>query len=119
MLLTKRNHHSLARTTVEIWLASQPDEWFLLARDKIANPQIAANYERIVELYVLHILPTLEDWESARQFLEYNDTLQEKRKQVGKGGWDAFGSLWHQAGWQRRMTAGCSDGKPTAAWESR
>ncbi|KAJ3055227.1 hypothetical protein HK097_011110 [Rhizophlyctis rosea] len=82
LLLTKRYHHSLARTTVEIWLASQPDEWFLLARDKSANPQTAANYERIVELYVLHILPDLEDWESAKQFLEYNDTLEEKRKKL-------------------------------------
>ncbi|KAG5463579.1 MAG: hypothetical protein BJ554DRAFT_6327 [Olpidium bornovanus] len=37
------------------------------------------DYERLVELYVLHVLPPLGDWSGARQFLAYNDLLPKDR----------------------------------------
>jgi hypothetical protein len=39
-------------------------------------------YERIVELYLLHILPPLEEWETARAFLQFNTIVSERSKQV-------------------------------------
>ncbi|RKP25137.1 hypothetical protein SYNPS1DRAFT_22859 [Syncephalis pseudoplumigaleata] len=38
------------------------------------NP-MKRGYERVIELYTLHALPRLNEWETAREFLTYNDML--------------------------------------------
>ncbi|KAI9591506.1 hypothetical protein BDF19DRAFT_267924 [Syncephalis fuscata] len=37
--------------------------------------QLRKGYERVIELYTLHVLPQLDEWETAHEFLTYNDML--------------------------------------------
>ncbi|KAJ3286134.1 hypothetical protein HK104_009166 [Borealophlyctis nickersoniae] len=74
----KRQSFGAARDLIELWLAEQSDAFFMAVAE--GTPPFAQNYERIVELYVLHVLPKLGDWHSAEQFLQFNDVLSEERK---------------------------------------
>ena len=39
-------------------------------------------YEKTLELYTLHIVPKLERWEYAKEFLEYESELTSQRQEV-------------------------------------
>ena len=39
-------------------------------------------YEKTLELYILHMVPKLEQWEYAREFLEYESELTSQRREV-------------------------------------
>ena len=39
-------------------------------------------YEKVVDLFCLHVLPRLHDWEYAREFLEYESELPDQSRQV-------------------------------------
>ncbi|KAJ3091517.1 hypothetical protein HK102_000263 [Quaeritorhiza haematococci] len=78
----KRNRFRACKDTIEKWLAAQPDAFYLKVAQGI-EPE-AIDCERIVELYVLHMLPALQDWNGAFQFLEFNETLPAGRREVYK-----------------------------------
>ena len=45
------------------------------------NPAMI-DYERLTELYVVHILAKLSDWDSARDFVDFNVVLSLSSKKV-------------------------------------
>lgn len=62
----------LARETVEDWLARRTEE----------TQMEAEAYEKIVEVYCLHVLSRLGLWEDAREFLNYESELHPLIKDV-------------------------------------
>ncbi|KAI7897494.1 uncharacterized protein BX663DRAFT_528151 [Cokeromyces recurvatus] len=68
IMVIKLNEYKVARDSIEEWFASLPND-------------DTKEYEHIVELYIRCILPALEDYESARVFLEYNTVLTNKKKE--------------------------------------
>ncbi|KAI8853343.1 hypothetical protein BC829DRAFT_6938 [Chytridium lagenaria] len=74
----KRGDFTEARATCEAWLATQPDSYF----DQISMGMEPAtsNYERLLELYLLHVLPKLSPFSEIQEFLNYNYLLKEETK---------------------------------------
>ncbi|KAJ7647536.1 hypothetical protein FB45DRAFT_1052001 [Roridomyces roridus] len=63
------------RVVVEDWLASR--QFSVVAEED-------ANYRKAVEAYCLHVLPQLEQWEYAREFLEYESELPPDAREAFK-----------------------------------
>ena len=40
-------------------------------------------YEKVLDIYSLHVLPRLEQWDYAREFLQYENQLPLERRKVG------------------------------------
>ncbi|KAJ7690689.1 hypothetical protein B0H17DRAFT_1169227 [Mycena rosella] len=59
------------RVVVEDWLASRHYSHFSSVDAKEEN----VNYRKAVEAYCLYVLPKLEQWEYAREFLDYESEL--------------------------------------------
>ncbi|TPX69332.1 hypothetical protein SpCBS45565_g02485 [Spizellomyces sp. 'palustris'] len=74
LLLQKRRLHSSSKQAIETWLATLPDDYFWSLSNEVQSDALQ-NYERIVELYCLHVLPSLGEWESAKDFLEWNEVI--------------------------------------------
>ncbi|GJJ77587.1 hypothetical protein EMPS_09946 [Entomortierella parvispora] len=88
-------HHRLfmlARQITEAYLASIPED-MLIHLEAAAGAQVDTNstrtkdtvminYERLTELYVVHILAKLRDWDSARDFVDVNSILSPSTKKV-------------------------------------
>lgn len=71
----------VGREIAEEWFASLSD----LVLDDIANGrQSDDEYIEIVQFYTSHILPGMNDFESANIFLEYNLVLSDSKKKVFK-----------------------------------
>ncbi|TPX31406.1 hypothetical protein SmJEL517_g05248 [Synchytrium microbalum] len=81
LLLIRRSQHQNARDAFESWLSLQEDEFFNGIHANPDGPQSQA-YERLVELYVLHILPHVGDFTSSQEFLTYNDLLSLSKREV-------------------------------------
>ena len=64
---------TLAREIIEDWLTKRGQDESLCD---------AAAYEKIVEVYALHVLARLGAWEDAREFMQYEGDLPEEAKQV-------------------------------------
>ncbi|OCB84667.1 hypothetical protein A7U60_g8187 [Sanghuangporus baumii] len=63
----------VGRSMIEDWLAQ---------RGSVDSRRSdAKGYERILELYCLHVLPRLHEWEYAQEFLEYESELPEYIRQ--------------------------------------
>jgi hypothetical protein len=76
----KLNCHDSGRYMIEEWLAR---------RDPLTPPDSVLShdgngYEKALELYCLHILPHLEQWEYAREFLEYETELADAVREVNR-----------------------------------
>lgn len=70
----------VGRGMIEDWLAQ---------RDSAGGRRAdAEGYERILELYCLHVLPRLHEWEYAQEFLEYESELPDIVRQVSFPGSD-------------------------------
>jgi hypothetical protein len=106
LLALKSNEPSVARSIAEQWLTGLSDQTFqaiarlnqwLDAHEEHGSveaipPEHRADferaqvlnkgYERVVELYVLRVLPVLQEWELASEFLEYNDILRAAKRRV-------------------------------------
>ncbi|RKO92086.1 hypothetical protein BDK51DRAFT_31937 [Blyttiomyces helicus] len=78
----KKRRHALCKPLIEAWLASQTDAFFEAVALGRATDPARASYERVVELYVLHVLPGLGEWRSAGEFLEFNDVLDAEKRRV-------------------------------------
>ena len=70
----KLNAPEVGKGIVEDWLSGRGDpEGVLDGGD---------GYEKIIELYCLHLLPRLEEWDLAADFLQYEGELDVAEKQV-------------------------------------
>ena len=70
----KLNSPEVGKGMVEDWLSGRGDpEGVLEGGD---------DYEKIIELYCLHLLPRLEEWDLAAVFLQYEGELDVVKKQV-------------------------------------
>ncbi|KAG0373056.1 hypothetical protein BGX24_012197 [Mortierella sp. AD032] len=93
MLCVQQKLYTLARQIVEAYLATIPEGMLIhleTAAGVSLNPEgpkdpLMTNYERLVELYLLHVLAKLGEWTSATDFLQYNSVLSDtSKKSYGK-----------------------------------
>ncbi|PVG04299.1 hypothetical protein CPB86DRAFT_722082 [Serendipita vermifera] len=69
----------LAKEWVEDWLVRRNMTSASLSPEGDSTP--VSSYERIVDVYILHILPRLGLWDDAREFLRYESEMSEEAKQ--------------------------------------
>jgi hypothetical protein len=68
---------NLARAFAEDWIARR------VQRDLVVSPQEEeGGYVKVIELYTMHILPRLEEWDYAEEFLNMNEELEKSQKRV-------------------------------------
>ena len=68
----------VGRVVIEDWLARREPHYSLEPPEKL----VGDGYEKTLELYTLHILPKLEQWDYAKEFLEYESELTSQRREV-------------------------------------
>jgi len=83
--------HTVARQITEAYLTTLPEGLLihletaagaLTTVDSVAKDPLMTNYERLVELYLIHVLAKLGEWIYASEFLEYNSVLSDASKKV-------------------------------------
>lgn len=62
----------VGRVMIEDWLARREPQYSLEEE----------GYAKILDLYCIHILPRLEQWDYATEFLEYENELPERKREV-------------------------------------
>ncbi|RGB32427.1 hypothetical protein C1646_670109 [Rhizophagus diaphanus] len=74
------------RNIIEEWLNALSDELILhlerISSKGVTDDPILKSYEKVVELYVLQVLPKLRDWDLASKFLADNEVINNERKKV-------------------------------------
>ncbi|KAL8968553.1 MAG: hypothetical protein Q9183_002410 [Haloplaca sp. 2 TL-2023] len=55
-----------------------------------STPRALASRLKILELYILHVLPANSQWEYARDFVQMNDTLDEEQKDLFQQALEGF-----------------------------
>lgn len=62
------------------------EEWLSRRHILCFSPEVAdamgQGYQKVLELYCLQILPKLEQWDYAREFLEYEGELLSNAREV-------------------------------------
>ncbi|CAO3574105.1 unnamed protein product [Mortierella alpina] len=94
LLCINQKLFALGRQIVEAYLATIP-EGMLIHLETAAGVALApagpgsngkdplmTNYERLVELYLIHVLAKLGEWDYAAEFLQYNSVLSETSKKT-------------------------------------
>ena len=71
----KLNAPEVGKVMVEDWLSGRGDP-------EEGGPDDKGGYEKIIELYCLQLLPRLEEWDLAADFLQYEGELDMAKKQV-------------------------------------
>lgn len=72
----------VGRAMIEDWLARRGqllEEYEALEESDRPEDD---GYEKVLDLYCLHILPRLEQWDYAREFLQYEGELKDDRREV-------------------------------------
>ncbi|KAI7831452.1 hypothetical protein BC939DRAFT_473022 [Gamsiella multidivaricata] len=91
MLCINQKLYVLAKQTTEAYLATIPEGMLihletaagaLTSVERRTKDPLITHYERLVELYVVHVLVKLREWDYARQFLEFNTVLSESSKKT-------------------------------------
>ncbi|KAG0030971.1 hypothetical protein BGZ81_001986 [Podila clonocystis] len=91
LLCINQKLYALARQITETYLATLPEGLLihletaagaLTTVDSVAKDPLMTNYERLVELYLIHVLAKLSEWIYASEFLEYNSILSDASKKV-------------------------------------
>lgn len=72
----KVNCPAAGREIIEDWLSNRGQYDFI--------PSTGEAYEKVLELYCLHILPRLEEWDYAKEFLTYEAELPPSKKTVSR-----------------------------------
>lgn len=72
----------MGREMIEDWLGHRNQTVYDAFKDSKQLAEEAEGYERILEVYCLHVLPRLDDWDYAREFLRYESELPEDRRMV-------------------------------------
>ncbi|KAF9357933.1 hypothetical protein BGX26_002783 [Mortierella sp. AD094] len=92
LMCANQKLYALARQIVEGYLATIPDG-MLIYLETAAGVSLAhgasgqkdplmINYERLVELYLIHVLAKLGEWEWATEFLQNNSVLSDSSKKA-------------------------------------
>ena len=68
------NCPDVGREITEDWLSNRGQYDFI--------PSTGEAYEKILELYCLHVLPRLEEWDYAKEFLTYEVELPPRKRTV-------------------------------------
>ena len=68
----------VGRLVIEDWLARRGPNYSLESPEELESD----GYAKTLELYTLHILPKLEQWDYAKEFLEYERELATQRREV-------------------------------------
>lgn len=68
----------MTQRRVEAYLAAIPGN---LVQDD--DPKAVARREKLMELYILHVLPRIGEWDYAREFTQMSPDLREDFKEVG------------------------------------
>ncbi|KAF9563214.1 hypothetical protein CPC08DRAFT_706140 [Agrocybe pediades] len=92
----KLDASDVGRIMVEDWLAHREPHYSL--DDQSSNVE-TEGYVKVLDLYCLHILPRLEQWEYAKEFLEYESEMPSHRRQHLK---TSLNNLYVQAMASRR-----------------
>ncbi|KAF9430862.1 hypothetical protein BGZ94_003035 [Podila epigama] len=91
LLCINQKLYALARQITEAYLATLPEGLLihletaagaLTTADLVAKDPLMMNYERLVELYLIHVLTKLGEWVCANEFLEYNSVLSDTSKKT-------------------------------------
>lgn len=67
----------VGRGMVEDWLARRPPP-----ETETASPGVDEGYAKVVDVYCLHVLPRLGEWEYAKEFLSYEIELPVERRSI-------------------------------------
>ena len=81
----------VGRGMVDDWLSLRNQSRYDAGKEGKQAKEEAEGYEKVLEMYCLHLLPRLEDWDSAREFLRYESELPHDRKTVSATNF----CLWH------------------------
>jgi hypothetical protein len=68
----------VGRVIIEDWLACREPRYSLDAQEGLEGE----GYAKILDLYCIHILPKLEQWDYAKEFLEYENEMPELKREV-------------------------------------
>ncbi|KAG0261178.1 hypothetical protein BG011_001284 [Mortierella polycephala] len=92
LLCVNQKLFTLVRQIVEAYLATIPDGLLIhleTAAGVAMTPgggsskdPLITNYERLVELYLIHVLAKLNEWDYATDFLQYNSVLSDASKKT-------------------------------------
>ncbi|KAI8063709.1 uncharacterized protein B0P05DRAFT_555383 [Gilbertella persicaria] len=80
VMYLKLDQLGVARDAAEAWFAALSDEFLDHIAANQDQDQIALGYISVVDLYITRILPGMEDFESAKTFVQYNSVLNEAKK---------------------------------------
>ncbi|KAF9360795.1 hypothetical protein BGX34_007493 [Mortierella sp. NVP85] len=91
-LCVNQKLYMLARQIVEAYLATIPDGMLIHLETAAGvalnhgvhgeKDPLITNYERLVELYVIHVLAKLNEWDYAAELLQYNNVLSDQTKKA-------------------------------------
>ncbi|KAF8181549.1 hypothetical protein BJ912DRAFT_611524 [Pholiota molesta] len=86
----------VGRVIIEDWLACREPRYSLDAQEGLEGE----GYAKILDLYCIHILPKLEQWDYAKEFLEYENEMPELKREHLK---NSLNNLYIQAMASRRQ----------------
>jgi hypothetical protein len=72
----------VGRGLVEDWLSRRNHSGYDTSKEEKQAKEDAEGYDKVLEIYCLHVLPRLEDWDYAREFLQYESELPQDRRLV-------------------------------------
>lgn len=91
LLCVNQKLYTLARQITEAYLATIPDGMLihletaagvLTSVERSTKDPVMTHYERLMELYVVHVLAKLSEWDFARQIMDSNTVLSDSTKRV-------------------------------------
>lgn len=77
LLLAHSQDQTVTQKKIEAYLSAAPS---LLGSDD--DPKAVSQRVKLMELYILHVLPRVNDWEYAREFTQMSPDLDEEQKDV-------------------------------------
>lgn len=77
LLLTHSQDQTVTQKKIEAYLSAAPN--FLSTDDDTKG---VVQRVKLVELYILHVLPRVNDWEYAREFTHMSGDLDDEQKEV-------------------------------------
>jgi hypothetical protein len=69
-----------SRDFIELWISSRSDEYMQLVLTR-SNP-ILESFYRVIHFYILDVLLKMNDWVSAKDFVEFNEFMTLDQKDV-------------------------------------
>jgi len=75
----------LAKEWVEDWLVRRDVSGGVSSISSTGESTTPTSYERIVDVYILHVLPRLGLWDEATEFMRYESEMGEGTKEVSVG----------------------------------